>query len=290
MGIKYICDQCKKVFIRKDHYDRHKLKKKKTCGKILISSVNEIYKCEFCSFEFETQKELILHLADFKAACFHKQMAENSLNNLSKIIDRKIDQMKPIKCLPSTKKTKNITNNNNISNVDPTKKLKFCKHGKEKIDHITRDIVLKLFQEKFSLVCVELMKLIYFNEKVPENCMWSIAYPKSDTAGVAYDETTCQFERMETIKLIEDKFENMIDLLFPLVRAIQDDIELYPTLSEMQKGNLVRFLSHIRCRIATDSPFIYEVIHKLCYEQRLLSMRIWGENGYRGNHLSLKFI
>lgn len=289
MGIKYICEQCKKVFIRKDHYDRHK-QKKKNCGKILISTVDKIYKCEFCSFEFETQKSLILHLADFKAPCFHKQMAESNMNNLSQIIDRKLEQMKPLKCLPSTKKTKNITNNTKISNVDPTKKLKFRKHGKERIDHITREIVLKLFQEKFSLVCVELMKLIYFNEKIPENCMWSIAYPKSETAGVVYDESTCQFERMETIKLIEDKFENMIDLLFPLVRAIQDDEELYPTLSEMQKGNLVRFLSHIRCRIATDSPFIYEVIHKLCYEQRLLSMRIWGENGYRGNHLSLKFI
>lgn len=182
----------------------------------------------------------------------------------------------------------NTTLNPNDKN-SKDKKGKFVLPGHEYIGHITKEMILQIFQQKFSTVCVDLMNLIYFNKDVPQNSGWSIAYPKNEMAAVVFNHESGEFERKSTEDIIEDRFANMIELLFPLVRSIQDDVVLYPTLSDMQKGNLVRFLSHLGYRIATDSPFIYKIIHKLCYEQRKIPMKLWGEYGYKGNHLSLKF-
>jgi hypothetical protein len=181
-----------------------------------------------------------------------------------------------------------VFNNNNNKIVN---KIKFNKHGKENIDHITQGVVLELFKNpKFTLICGELMRLVYFNPAVPGNITWNIAYPKNSNAGVVYVPEDDQFERTSTRDIIDDKFCNMIDLLVPLVRSIHQNTELYESLSDMQQVNIVRFFHHFKMfQISIESPEIYEVLHKLCYEQRYIPMTVWRENGYTGNHLSLKF-
>jgi hypothetical protein len=184
-----------------------------------------------------------------------------------------------------------INNTFNVNNNNKIKPIKFKKRGKERVDHITKDVVLELFKnQKFILICEELMKLIYFNEKIPENTTWSIAYPKNETAGVAYNHEDDDFERKETKEIVEDKFSNMINLLVPVMQSIHKDTVFYETLSDMQQVNMVRFFYHLGMyHISKESPDMYKAMHKLCYEQRHVPMRIWGKHGYSGSHLSLKF-
>ena len=133
-------------------------------------------------------------------------------------------------------------------------------------------------------------EIIYFNEKIPENCNWSIAYPKNDKAGVAYNEDDDEFERKATKEIVEDKFANMINLLVPVMQSIHKDTAFYETLSDMQQVNMVRFFYHLGMyQISKESPDMYEAMHRLCYEQRKIPMKLWGDQGYSGSHLSLKF-
>lgn len=286
----FTCEKCNKSFEKKSDYKRH-IEKKNPCVENVLSTQNKNGECKYCN-KFFNMIELQKHLNDNNNVCHYKQKESQTVSSL----ETKLNQLMPILLNPNDKGV-TINNNSKIINkskvVNKTekeyKKIEFRKPGKERVDHITKEMILQIFQKKFSSVCVDLMTLIYFNPEVPENSMWSIAYPKNDEAAIVLNTDTDEFERKLTEDIVEDKFENMIQLLFPLVRSIQDDVVLYPTLSDMQKGNLVRFLSHLGYRIATDSPFIYKIMHKLCYEQRRIPMKLWGECGYSGSHLSLKF-
>lgn len=287
----YICEKCNKSFEEKSKYKRH-LDKKIPCSDNNFQKIEKLEECKYCSKKFKAS-ELQSHLNDNNNVCHYKQKETLAIS----LIDAKLDKLMPVllntndKSVIINNNSKIINNNSKIVNKNgkELKKIEFRKPGKERVDHITKEMILQIFQKKFSSVCVDLMTLIYFNPDVPENSMWSIAYPKNEEAAIVLNQDTDEFERKLTEDIVEDKFENMIELLFPLVRSIQDDVVLYPTLSDMQKGNLVRFLSHLKYRIATDSPFIYKIIHKLCYEQRRIPMKLWGECGYSGRHLSLKF-
>ena len=51
----------------------------------------------------------------------------------------------------------------------------------------------------------------------------------------------------------------------------------------------MRFGRHLGMEISKDSEEIYESIHDMAYNERKRSMATWKEQGYKGNHLSLKF-
>jgi uncharacterized C2H2 Zn-finger protein len=271
------CEKCEKCFNKKYDYETH-LNKKKSCVEDLKivnykqSLVENSIHCEFCNQCFKSNRDLIRHL-NSKNTCF-----SNRTDNKFK---------------KAYIETLNLYNNN-IGKLEVNNKIKpvkFRKRGKERVDHITRDVVLELFKnQKFILICEELMKLIYFNEKVPENSSWSIAYPKNDTAGVVYNDDDDDFERRSTKQIVEDKFSNMINLLVPVMQSIHKDVEFYETLSDIQQVNMVNFFYHLGMyQISKESPDVYEAMHKLCYAQRKIPMKLWSEQGYSGSHLSLKF-
>ena len=110
---------------------------------------------------------------------------------------------------------------------------------------ITKDVMLELLNiESFPKMCTELMRLLYFNKEVPENRNWTIVYPKNQNAGVEYNHETKRFERKKTYNIIDDKFSNMISLLFDLVQEIsKDDIE-NNNLSKRQKINVNKYCMH----------------------------------------------
>lgn len=270
------CEKCLKCFDFKSKLEKHI--NKSGCmqlvqiGQNMLDNVTttEQIKCKFCNVYF-SKKNIIRHMMSQKTDCY--------INRLKK------DQKTIIENL--TVNPKNMISNV-INNMKPPK---FVKRGKENVDHITKDVVLELFKNtKFIFICEELMKLVYFNINVPQNCSWSIAYPKNDNAGVAYNHDEDEFERKETKEIVEDKFSNMINLLVPVMQAIHKDTVLYESLSDMQQVNIVRFFYHLGMyQISKESPDVYEAMHRLCYEQRRIPMKLWGDLGYKGNHLSLKF-
>ena len=129
-----------------------------------------------------------------------------------------------------------------------------------------------------------------FNKEVPENRNWTIVYPKNQNAGVEYNHETLRFERKKTYNIIDDKFSNMVNLLFDLVQEIsRDDIE-NNNLSKRQKININKYCMHYgQLDISKTSEAVYDSIHSFAYNSRKDQMKEWGESGHKGNHLSLKF-
>jgi len=134
------------------------------------------------------------------------------------------------------------------------------------------------------------MRLLYFNKEVPENQNWAIVYPKNKNAGIEYNHTSGKFERKSTYDIIDDKFSNMVSLLFDLVQEIsRDDIE-NNNLSKRQKINVNKYCMHYgQLDISKTSKDVYQSIHSFAYDSRKSQMEVWKESGHSGNHLSLKF-
>ena len=131
---------------------------------------------------------------------------------------------------------------------------------------------------------------MYFNRNVPRNCNWAIAYPKNLKAAVVFNDDSNQFERKSTVEVIDEKFENMMHLLQPLIEQIYQEDEINNHLNNQQKRNLKEYYSHFGVsHISTESPVIYEAIQDLGYNARTVPMTSWKQQGLDGKHLSLKF-
>ena len=245
------CEYCSKLFIKKFNFDRH-----------LLSTIGDCYK-------LRTKNQEIIN----------NQINHNIVNN-NQIYNNHITNIQT-----------NIQNTNIIQLQPVIEKVVLAKHGEETISHITKDIMLEILDiESFPEMCTELMRLLYFNKEVPENRNWTIVYPKNQNAGVEYNHKTLRFERKKTYNIIDDKFSNMVNLLFDLVQEIsRDDIE-NNNLSKRQKINVNKYCMHYgQLDISKTSKVVYDSIHSLAYNSRKDQMKEWGESGHKGNHLSLKF-
>jgi Zinc finger, C2H2 type len=277
----YICDiPFAKEYNLNRHISRNKCQEK--------TKVKNNITCEYCNKLFEKKSKLERHLSNIKGECYnlrnekYKPITINNQINNQTIIQNQ------------TNITNNINNTNNtFIQIQPVIKEKviLAKHGEETISHITKDIMLEILNiESFPKMCTELMRLLYFNKKVPENRNWTIVYPKNQNAGIEYNHTSGKFERKKTYNIIDDKFSNMVNLLFDLVQEIsRDDIE-NDHLSKRQKINVNKYCMHFgQLDISKTSKEVYNSIHSFAYNSRIDQMKEWGENGHKGNHLSLKF-
>ena len=268
------CQNCLKSFSTKQQYERH-MNRTRKCKKDEINIITyKPFMCNFCSREFTHKHHLETHLASYNTPCYIIRSLKKNLGN--------------------TVINNNITNQNieQINNTVIEKpQILFLEHGKEKIDHITREIILQLLQNyNFNDMCCELIKLMYFNKNVPENSNWMIAYPKNAKAGVEYNYTTEQFERKCTIDIVDDKFSNMINLLQHLIEEIYQDDEINNTLTSHQKRNISRYDEHVgMLEISKESPELYAQIREIAYTHRVISTSSWKAQGLSGNHLSIKF-
>jgi Zinc finger, C2H2 type/Zinc-finger of C2H2 type len=282
---KYKCELCDKYFDRKYDLKRHS----HSCQQInsidqidMIDNYKSGIKCDICQKKFYKKFNLDRHLSSNRGDCYkirngkHKSI---TINNNNQIYNQTIIQNQT-----------NITNN--ILNIQPViEKVILAKHGEETISHITKEVMLEILNiESFPKMCTELMRLLYFNKEVPENQNWTIVYPKNKNAGIEFNETTSKFERKSTYDIIDDKFSNMVSLLFDLVQEIsRDDIE-NDNLSKRQKINVNKYCMHYgQLNISKTSKDVYQSIHSLAYDSRKTQMEVWKDNGHSGNHLSLKF-
>jgi hypothetical protein len=278
----HVCKNCKKIYRTKEILDNHL----QECAPLPLNKY--AYSCKICSKLFTSSSNLKYHIKTqhYQVKPFEPQETikgvTNNTTSVTNITNNNI-----------TNDIKNLTINNNtfsnkISNNINVQPLLFVKHGEERIDHITKEFLLKLLNYTSSQrMFVDLMATLYFSSEVPENNNWTLAYPYNDKAAIVYDYDAQKFKRTSTEAVINEKFANMINKLVPMMDEIKED---YDNLTKEQKLNLLHFYDK-ECvyDISNQYPDIYALIHKLAYEQRFVPMTSWKEQGLSGNHLSIKF-
>ena len=276
----FSCDKCSRWYDKRS-YERH-MQNVYECDNLSDIKV-ELFTCKICKKQFNKKANYLRHINNENSRCCAMKQVDEKLETMEKKIE---------------KLTNNVINNNTLNqtlNQTVINNIKqealFYEHGKESIDHITREILLELLDNNsFSDVCSDLMKLLYFNINVPKNSNWMIAYPKNGKAGVEFNYDTHQFERKSTIDIIDDKFANMINLLQPLIEKLCREDERDNILNKKQKRNVNRFFEHVgMLEISKESPDVYVKIHEMAYNYRSIATTSWKDQGFNGNHLSIKF-
>lgn len=267
----YKCEICQKTFDKKYNYERH-MNISSNCKlfsidtKTFLDVTDTKYACTKCGCKFSSKGNLDRHVQNPVSKCNIK----DSIDQLTKKIDMAL---------------KNQNNNITVTNY------LFVKPGEECVKHITKEVLLELLNmDSFTGICSYLMQDAYFNRKVPKNHNWCLAYPNNDKAAVIFDYNEEQFTRDSTSKIIDNKFNNLMELLRPVVEQIVDEEAKTGYLNQIQKKNLfrIRYFCNID-ELSNESTEIYETIHKLAYSKRNIPMETWSKSGLKGNHLSLKF-
>ena len=292
------CPTCERNFSSKQKLKGHVNKKNKCVSltDLLNDDEDKPFACENCGKRFSYKHHLKIHTDSVFTKCFLMQMKnqEKTRINIGNIINNNIDKQ-----IIDNKQITNI-DNKQITNIDNKQitnigtivvpQIGFVKTGNERIDHITRDVLLRILNiNNFPRVCVEFMKELYFNKKVPENHNWFIAYPKDGKAAIVYDDGAECFIRASTTDVINEKFDNMMHLLQPLIEELYKEDELNNNLTNVQRMNLKRFYGFFGSyEISNDSPAIYNDIHDLAYNYQNVPKLTWKEQGLDANHLSIK--
>ena len=286
----FSCNKCDYSFVNKYNLDRHTAtnsckssaienkEKMKNVSSLELFEDDEI-KCKHCDKGFPKKYKLKRHLESNKGECYKIR------NN---IISQTVNQH-----VVNKNYHQNINNfiQPVVNNLHKHQHITIAKHGEETISHITKEIMLELLKlESFTKMSTELTRLLYFNDEVPENKNWSIVYPKNKKAGLELNHETNKFQRVETEKIINYKFSNMIGLFLPMIELIDGEDREVNNLSRAQQVNIRKFTSYFGVtQISKEARYIYDSIKEMVYNERLKTMKTWKENGHEGNHLSLKF-
>ena len=303
-SLLFNCNICNKGFDKKYNLNRHielnscctEENTKSNIVSVLMNKEDK-YTCEHCDNIYERYDSLKYHLENKKSKCYKTRNPDPNIIQQKQYIKNK-------KIIYKTINKNNITHNhnnnyntvnsniNNINNnniaIQPV--ITIAKHGEETISHITEEIMLQLLaMETFTQMSTELTKLLYFNDKVPENKNWTIVYPRNKKGGLQLNHDTNEFEREATEKIINFKFCNMITLFLPMVDNIDKRADEL-NLTWRQRSNIKKFTSYFgTTQISKEAKYIYDSIKEMVYNERIKTMKTWKEKGYEGNHLSLKF-
>ena len=272
-----ICEKCGKAFGYQKNLEEHQFASS-NCQLTTIDAskfkMPTSYSCHLCGKTYTTIGNLNRHIS--KCSVYTKPYKQKNTKSIS---------------IGGNLTIKNINNNNITQNIQNIQNIIMARPGKENIDHITKDIFLALLSCKsFPEMSLKLLETFYFNVKVPQNCNWCLVYPKNKEGGVELDEESKKFERTNTEELINKRFLNMINLCFPLIDEIYQQNKATPFLTNRQFLNLLKCYGYVEQeKIQVEDTQIYESIKNYAYKNRKIAMNEWKKQGYKGNHLCLKF-
>lgn len=224
--------------------------------------------CNKCGKSFSQKSNLIRHLDSLVTKC-------NIMYLLRKPLDDEIkEQEKNNECVTIHEKhdkTENQTENseNIYSNL-----------GIEKMDHPSNEVLEHILNiDSFKKVCLELIKATYFNNNLSKNHNWLIIYIKDKDGAVIYDDDIGQCVRKSTEITINEKFNNMLAILKPLIHNIDN-------LNETQNLNIQKLFEIDKI---SSFPDIYSEIRLFAFNYQNIVKKSWKARGLEGNHLSIKF-
>jgi hypothetical protein len=133
--------------------------------------------------------------------------------------------------------------------------------------------------------------LFYFNETIPENCTFTIVYPRDENGAISYNFKLRKFQRVSSILVIKEKVQTMIRRLTGHVLKIAQS----PDISNHQfwcLQNLLNFeFANEFDEDGNPNEFfkLLQYLKSFCYSQRDVSFRVWHQKGFDGKEFSLNF-
>ena len=240
--VEYKCTRCNKIFNRKSSYDRH-LSRKYPC-KINIPHNTEPksdctkkkHECKYCNKEYTRLSSLHRHL---KGRCDAMKEVENEINQKYKDLIKKLKKKnKKLKkeitklkvdtvtkmnsqTINIDKQQNNINNISNVKNINNGVAIMINTHGKENFGHLTENIIKQLLLKGFKSV-ENLIKLVHFDENVPENHNIYISNMK-DTYLIKYDGDDWNLEHKN--RAIDDMYEQKSNYLIEKFEEYSDELD-----------------------------------------------------------------
>ena len=237
--------------------------------------MNELIVCDLCKRLFE-RKGFKRHLETKK----HKLKQQLLLleKELKKKEKEKLKILENIKPNIINNITNNIQNNNQNNNQQNIYLVNnnFSLPGKEMVNHITKEMFLNILnQTDINDVLSDLLRLIYFNENVPQNNRWCVLYSKEEYGALQYNDKTKKIERWVTEEVVNKNFEMMVNSLQPMMDGINKS-----ELNNLQKRNLNILYCHFgRKNISEYQPHNYKKIKMFAFNNKDTPMKLWTGKG-----------
>ena len=172
----YQCDNCKKVYIRRDHFESH-LNRKTDCFNKTRDNKKQKLECPHCHKEYSRSDSLNRHIKISCSSLKHISKIENKndelkhtiseqhdmIQNLSKMLEKAISKAGN-RTMNQNNFQQNTVNQNNIYNHN----IFIKEYGKEDLSYITKENMKKVLQHP-SKSLEEFTKLVHFHSDHPEN-------------------------------------------------------------------------------------------------------------------------
>ena len=263
------CQKCRKLFYQKRELNQH-LCSNNPIDLLFSKTPNKkVFNCKDCNKKYKTTSGFENH------KCRQKKIIEENI-----LLKQQVELLKSF----SSNITNNITNVNNINNINNINNnnnlivvQNFALPGKERVDHITKEMFLKILnQTDINDVLTDLLQLIYFNKDIPGNNRWCVMYQKEEFGALQYNVKTKKIERWVTEEVINKNFEMMVNSIQPMMDSIDES-----ELNTLQQKNLSILYCHYgRKNISEYEPSNFKKMKMFAYNNRETPLKLWLQKGF----------
>jgi hypothetical protein len=274
----YHCDVCNKDFDNYKMYWKH-MNRKTACvsSKEIIEQIQSkdsrinYFKAKFEERNQELERnneELEKREREIE---YLKNLLSRNEDNIEKISDKldlvqdSIDNKNNTFTCNQFQQINNLTNENknNVINIE------FAEPKKEKLDHITQDMMMNILNQKSYNVSVgKLIQSIYFHPKAPENWNWCVTDCDLQLGVLRFDHESGNLQRDNTEQVIQKQYANV---MFRVVDML-DELRRERNLNRPQAINCSRLCNSLGTKLDSDQV---SAVKEVAYQGRNLSKSLW---------------
>ena len=252
------------------------------------------YKCNECNKNYSSYQSLWIHNKKFHSqpkqseiklweCCIckknlsckqskwrHEQKCKKSEKNiLQQENDKLKEEIKVIK-----KQNKNIINNINNGTIN-NKNIIINQFGNESISLLSQEDIKKLASSNFNAL-VDIVKLLNFNEKYPENHNFCTTSLEGDYVNVLNTENN-QIEKVNKIDFYNNVLSKSLDKVNQLIVLLEFD-ENYETLKPQFLNSLENVIKDPSLFLKANNKKIYNKnINQISYNNKELVLNTWNK-------------
>ena len=257
--MKYTCEKCNEIFLKKSHYIQHTNRKKSCVEAERIQQKLDNKTCIYCKKVYSTSYKMKIHAK----ICKEKPSKVDELTQIISELHKDIKEIKQTGCnqIVNNNTTNNNTTNNNTINIQQN--IVINAYGKEDMSHLTTEDYKKILQKGCYSVS-ELVKYVHCNDKKPENRNIYIKNYKDDYI-LTFDGTDWNMEKKDDVfvniienrkNFLENKFEDYYDELSKPAKSTfkkflerSDHNEVINNIKEELKNEFYKNRIHVKKKI-----------------------------------------